>query len=40
MSSKTVAGGTRAPQLPSNVEPISRNVYGDNVIIYYAKRQE
>lgn len=33
----TVTGGTRAPVLPCNVSPVSRNVYGRNVITYYRK---
>ncbi len=40
VASKTVAGGTRAPRLPDNVVQTRRDIYGDNVIIYYAKRQE
>lgn len=37
VSPRTVTDGTRAPQLPHNVVPVSRNVYGDNVILYYRR---
>ena len=40
VASRTVTGGTRAPRLPDNVVQTRRDIYGDNVIIYYAKRQE
>ena len=33
----TVAGGTRAPQLPSNARLQSQNLYGENIIATYSK---
>lgn len=33
----TVSGGTRAPQLPANIKVISRQVYGENIIVNYIK---
>ncbi|MCR5270886.1 MAG: bifunctional diaminohydroxyphosphoribosylaminopyrimidine deaminase/5-amino-6-(5-phosphoribosylamino)uracil reductase RibD [Prevotella sp.] len=31
----TVSGGTRAPQLPANVQVLSQQVYGENIIVNY-----
>ena len=35
----TVDGGTRAPQLPANVDVASSNSYGENVIVVYRIRK-
>lgn len=31
----TVSGGTRAPQLPANVQVLSQQIYGENIIVNY-----
>ena len=33
----TVGGGTRAPQLPANVQVLSQQVYDENIIVNYMK---
>lgn len=33
----TVGGGTRAPQLPANVQVLSQKVYDENIIVNYMK---
>ena len=35
----TVTGGTRVPHLPANVDVVSSNSYGENVIVVYRIRK-
>ncbi len=39
-STATVAGGTRAPQLPSGVQIYDRKIFGDNTVCCYRRKRE